>query len=101
MTSPRIPIFQRKGGNSSDGKSSSAKPSLVIAIGHGKPPMGGDDGEQDDNEVTCPKCGCEFDPETGKIESQGEEQQEQSQGPSDLHSKIAAMMGAGGGNVGQ
>lgn len=70
---PRQGLFQRKGGPSASGS-----PAMTIAIHSGDAPRTsnsdstgpGDQGEtqgsETDNEgqvVTCPQCGCEFDPD--------------------------------------
>lgn len=70
MTGPRIPLFKRKG------PPAGPKPGVTIAISHSP---GSDDGAgpgvtagPDDaapTDVTCPKCGTEFDPATGEIKA--------------------------------
>lgn len=112
MAIPRQALFQRKGApdTATSGAPPSvgtAKPSVVIAIGHGKPteqPTGPDDNSgADAGDVQCPNCGCAFNPETGEISQppqQGgapDDAGAQTDGGGDLSSKIAAMMGAKGG----
>lgn len=97
MTSPRIPLFQRKGAaGSSDGSgsqtsndSSGGKPGAQ-ELDAGPPPETGDDGQGD--MVTCPECGCTFNPDDAAPTT--EAQMDNGAGD-DLGAKIAAMMGAG------
>ena len=102
MTAPRVPLFQRKGPPKPAG-------GVMIAIhpgdgaassNVGSDGPGGDGQEATDTpkDVTCPKCGCEFDAETGEVKNAGK-YGGGDQGPTggDMGGLKAALAGLGGG----
>lgn len=102
MTAPRTALFQRKGspskGSIASSNLSAGKPGAQD-LESGPPPVTPPDGEGD-NTVTCPECGCQFDPsqvlddasQQGQMPPMGDD----SSGGGDLGAKIAAMMQGGG-----
>lgn len=106
MTAPRIPLFQRKGAPSAAGK-----PAIAIHIGPASdaqtsnsdsagPGQGGngdaEDASDQAKEVTCPNCGCEFNPQTGEITDKGDYGKQGDVGGGALPPGLAAALGSGG-----
>ena len=62
MTAPRTALFQRKGAKPATSNLSAGKPGATD-LSSGPPPVTPPDGEEGGEMVTCPECGCQFDPD--------------------------------------
>lgn len=118
MTAPRTGLFQRKPMASSGSSMMGGKPgtdpsssNTMQAKGMGTDPKDGDNTTSNgqDGEVTCPQCGCQFDPKHPEDYTPAGGQKHDPMGMAsgmpgkqmpdmnsgDLGSQIAAMMGGG------
>lgn len=105
MTAPRTGLFQRKGGPSAPSggvqTSNSAKGGPGDLVSDPAPDTPGQDGDDAGSMVTCPECGCQFDPTQDTPGTTSGPPMDPTAGmsgdDSGLGAKIAAMMQGGAG----